>query len=397
MEPHANYLILVILSLVVISSHLFDVLAKLARIPSVLLLLAVGMLLRFIALYFNFEITLDKYLVLFGNVGLILIVLEGAMDLKINRNNIPVIGKAFSAALAILLLSCGLITFLISFWLGCNFKNAFVNSIPIAVISSAIAIPTVRHLNPHLKEFITYESIFSDILGILMFNIVIHQAVSHFYAIISSFLSIFLIVILSFATSLVLVVMMRKIEIPVKFIFILSVLILIYSLGRLLNLPTLFLILIFGLLLSNAESLGGKWFLKFLRSSKINGDFEQFKVVVAEITFLIRTFFFVIFGYMIELQTIMNINTIILAGLIIIILLSVRYLYLKTTLKTDIIPALFIAPRGLVTILLFYSIPYSLKINYFEEGIVFFVILVTSLLMLVGTLVQKKHPEGAKA
>jgi NhaP-type Na+/H+ or K+/H+ antiporter len=389
MEPYANYLILIILSLVVISSHIFDIFSKLSKIPSVLLLLFTGVILRFIGSYFHFKIDLEKYLVLFGSIGLILIVLEGAMDLKISREKLPVIGRAFSSALIILLLSAGLVAFLIYSWVQCDVRNAVVNAIPIAVISSAIAIPTVRHLSSNIREFITYESIFSDILGIFLFNMVIQQSIFSFSAVAFSLANIPLVIIISLVTSWILAVLMNKIKIQVKFIFILSVLILIYSLGKLLHLPALFLILIFGLLLSNSGLMEKIRFLKLIRIAGIESDTEQFKLVIAEVTFLIRTFFFVIFGYMIDVRNILNIDKLLLAGCILACLFAIRYIYLKITLKVDILSTLFIAPRGLITILLFYSIPEAFKLEFMEQGIIFFVILVTSLLMMVGTLIYK--------
>jgi len=389
MEPCANYLILIILSLVVIFSHIFDAFAKLSKIPSVLLLLFTGLILRFTGAYFHFEINLEKYLVLFGTIGLVLIVLEGAMDLKISREKLPIIGRAFSSAIIILLLSSGLITLLIHLWVQCDIRNAVINSIPIAVISSAIAIPTVRHLNSNVREFITYESIFSDILGIFLFNIVIQQNIFSFSTTVFSLANIPIVIIISLITSWILVVLMKKIKIQVKFIFILSVLILIYSLGKLLHLPALFLILIFGLLLSNPDLIEKSRFLKLIRITGIESDSEQFKLVIAEVTFLIRTFFFVVFGYMIDMHNILNTNRLILASCVLACLFAIRYAYLKIAIKVDIISILFIAPRGLITILLFYSIPKAFKIESIEQGTIFFVILATGLLMMVSTLIQK--------
>jgi hypothetical protein len=47
-------------------------------------------------------------------------------------------------------------------------------------------------------------------------------------------------------------------------------------------------------------------------------------------------------------------------------------------------------PRGLVTILLFYSIPSSKSIGGFNEGILFFVVAVSSILMMIGLLLFGK-------
>jgi hypothetical protein len=50
-------------------------------------------------------------------------------------------------------------------------------------------------------------------------------------------------------------------------------------------------------------------------------------------------------------------------------------------------------PRGLVTILLFYSIPAEKSLGNFNTGVLFFVVVVTSLLMALGLMLFKKDRE----
>ena len=61
----------------------------------------------------------------------------------------------------------------------------------------------------------------------------------------------------------------------------------------------------------------------------------------------------------------------------------------KVFLKTDVFPEIFLAPRGLITILLFFSIPTAYKIVGLSEGILFFVILGTSLIMMLAIMASK--------
>ena len=51
-------------------------------------------------------------------------------------------------------------------------------------------------------------------------------------------------------------------------------------------------------------------------------------------------------------------------------------------------------PRGLVTILLFYSIPTQKSIGSFNEGILFFVVAVSSILMMIGLMFFSKGEIG---
>jgi hypothetical protein len=66
------------------------------------------------------------------------------------------------------------------------------------------------------------------------------------------------------------------------------------------------------------------------------------------------------------------------------ILFVVRFLYLRFILRANLIPELFLMPRGLVTILLFYSIPAEKAMSGFNVGVLFFVVVATSLIMMLG-------------
>lgn len=85
-------------------------------------------------------------------------------------------------------------------------------------------------------------------------------------------------------------------------------------------------------------------------------------------------------------------NILIGGSVVVAILLAVRFLYLAIFVKTNIFPELFFIPRGLVTILLYYNIPPKLKLPV-SEGILFFVILATSLIMMIGSML---HKDGEK-
>jgi hypothetical protein len=68
----------------------------------------------------------------------------------------------------------------------------------------------------------------------------------------------------------------------------------------------------------------------------------------------------------------------------------IRYVFLRYISQTNIFPELFIAPRGLITIILFYSIPPHLVSNKFNEGVLSFVILASGIIMMFGILFSKK-------
>ena len=116
---------------------------------------------------------------------------------------------------------------------------------------------------------------------------------------------------------------------------------------------------------------------------------DNLNLLTSEMSFFIRTFFFVLFGLSLDLEAVMHLDVVLIGACIVIALLVIRFLYLKFVLKSGIFPEVLIIPRGLVTILLFYSIPAVYQIPLFNEGILFFVILLTSLLMMIGVMIYK--------
>ena len=166
-----TYTTLIVLSGLVIFSYLFDLFASKTKLPSVLLLLILGIGLKLLSDHFQWQtINFLRILPTLGTVGLILIVFEGSLELKYDKQKNSVIKGAFLSAFFILLATVIAITFIIYQITSKDLYLCFINAIPFSVISSAIAIPSVAGLSNKTREFIIYESSFSDILGIILFN-----------------------------------------------------------------------------------------------------------------------------------------------------------------------------------------------------------------------------------
>ena len=167
------YSILIILSVLVVLSYLFNFLSEKLRIPSVLLLLGSGIGLNYAALYFGFQLPPTRMLLeILGITGLIFIVLEAALDLSIEPKKFKFITSALLSALGLMGITSVFIALLFSNYFVVDFRQALLHAIPLSVISSAIAIPSVRHMDEEKREFVVYESTFSDIVGIVLFNFV---------------------------------------------------------------------------------------------------------------------------------------------------------------------------------------------------------------------------------
>jgi NhaP-type Na+/H+ or K+/H+ antiporter len=162
--------------------------------------------------------------------------------------------------------------------------------------------------------------------------------------------------------------------------------------GKAFHLPSLLLILVFGIMIGNTEKIITGKALKYLNPEKLKLDLLPFKHLTEETAFVIRTFFFVLFGYNVDLKELVK-PEIIFSGLTIVgISLVIRYVYLRfTVMGVDRLVKLFLAPRGLITVILFYSIPAKYIIPEFSIGIIFFVIIVTGFMMTISLWLGNKN------
>ncbi|MBS1538983.1 MAG: sodium:proton antiporter, partial [Bacteroidetes bacterium] len=154
-------------------AYVFDLTSSKTKIPSVILLLLLGWILRQITVFLDIQLPpFTSILPVFGTIGLILIVLEGSLELELNISKVELIKKSFFGALVPMIIMALSLAFLFKYIGNYNLKDSLTNAIPFCVISSAIAIPSVRNLNRFNKEFIIYESSLSDILGVIFFNFI---------------------------------------------------------------------------------------------------------------------------------------------------------------------------------------------------------------------------------
>ncbi len=387
-----TYTTLIILSGLVIFSYLFDLIAGKTKIPSVILLLALGICIRQVVTYFGFKmIDFNRILPTLGTLGLVLIVFEGALELRYNNDKNTIIKKAFFSALTILLVGAVVITGILSYLTGQSFYLCFVNAIPYCVVSSAVAIPSAANLAKDKKEFIIYESSFSDILTVVLFNFVVHNQnidIGSFAKLGGELAGIIIAAIIS---CLLLLYLIGRLKHHIKSFLIISLLILVYSIGQSFHLSALIIVLALGLFLNNANQINFPWFKKLFIYPTFQHDIKQLFQLSAESAFLMRTFFFIMFGYVMDLQQLQNPTILITGGAILVSIYLVRFLYIKLISKTDLMPELVIVPRGLISVLLYYNLPNHLKIPQVSTGLLFVVVLGTSIVLSLGLLVTRRR------
>lgn len=395
------YHILILLSVLVIFSYLFDIFYRKTRIPSVLMLLLLGAGLKYASAYFNLPVfNFATLLPILGTLGLVLIVFEGALELKYEKGKISLIRNAFLSALFLLLLTSAGISMLFHYLTGAPFYACLLNAIPFSVISSAIAIPSVSTLRVFKKEFIIYESSFSDILGIMLFNLILVNESLGLHTLGQFGTDLLLVTILSLVSCFLFLFIMGRMTHHVKFFLIISALILVYSLGKEFHLSTLIVVLAFGLFLENSELIIQKLAqIRWLKSSEkiflypgLQEDLKGLHQLSAESAFLMRTFFFLVFGYTLHIDNLVRKEVMVYGGGILMMVYFLRLIYLRLIARAHLWPELVISPRGLISVLLFLSIPAEKHIVAFGDGLLIFTILVSGILMAMGLIMTGKKP-----
>jgi Kef-type K+ transport system membrane component KefB len=382
--------VVAVISGLIIVSYLFGVLSRRWRIPSVLLLLVTGIVVKFLFPELPLTGEASRWLVhFFGLAGLVMIVLEASLDLDVSLEKLGILRAAFLSSLVILLVSSALIAGLFHLWFDAPWRNSLIYAVPLSIISSAIVIPSAEHLTWGKREFVVYESSFSDILGIIFFNLLTFSPSFEAGSLAGFGVSILVLLVGSYLLSLALLWVASRLTGNTKMFLLLAVLFLVYSVGKIFHLPTLILILMFGLVLNNLQRLPVKHIGRYFDLHTVAPIVDQFKSITRESAFVIRTFFFLLFGFAMEWGTMMNLAVYVVGAAIVLLLLGIRYIYFAYFLRTNAFPEVLLMPRGLITILLFYSIPEAYVVPSFEQGILFFVVIVTTLLMTLGVFLYR--------
>ncbi|MFO7569604.1 MAG: hypothetical protein R6W75_07375 [Smithellaceae bacterium] len=390
--------LLIIFCVIIILSYIFDITSKYTKIPGVILLILTGMAINVLADFFGIHVpNLSVMLPFMGTLGLILVVLESSLDLSISADKRNLILASIASALLLFFVFVGLFTWICVSFLNLDIRPSMLNSIPLAVISSTVAISAAGNLSLRDREFITYESAISVIIGILVFDFVLLGKGSIGVGVIGFIAELIVTVIASILLSTGLAVLLHKINHSVKYIVIMTAIVLVYASAKLIHMPSLLVVLIFGLIMNNTHFFKNKLPTRFINFDDFITELTSFRYITGEISFVIRSFFFILFGYYTSIADLLNLKNVTLSLFIVFCILLIRALFLLGT-RHSLSPLLFFAPRGLITILLFLSIPESMMLPFMNEGIISQVIFITIIIMMTGNIFYKKtHAPGPSA
>jgi len=390
---------IIVASATIVLSYLFSKFSEKTNIPAVLLLILLGILMKLGLDSVHVDLPADSLqsaLKVLGTVGVIMIVMEAALDLEFTEEKFPLIGRAIFIAILSLAFSIGGIALVLSQFFVMTAMEALIHGTPLAIISSAIIIPSIGKLPKIKQEFMIYESAFSDILGIMVFYFLLNMNEEGIQTASINFgVSLIITLVIAIAASYLLIFIFKDLKGHIRLFLLIAILLLLYSSGKVFShlYGALLIILFFGLALANHERFF-KIFKKDNRTKKEQDPIavieKEFHLITLETAFVVRTFFFVVFGISISLSSLVNINVFVISIAILIVLYFVRIVFLRLCYGKNLIPELFIAPRGLITVLLFYQLPIEIKHPNFDEGILLYVIIISSLIM-TGSLIYESN------
>ena len=367
------------------------------------MLIALGIIVN---IYIPFQDRFGFILEVLGTVGLILIVLDGALGLKLLRSKTGIILKSLFVSLITLVGTSYISALFLYYFFDLPIIHSLLLTVPLSILSSAILLPSIDSVEEKKREFLIYESTFSDIIGIIVFVTTLSfinptTESSEVYGFIVSDLigtTVFSIVISCF-----LIYLFQKLKGQAKLFLLISVLMILYAFGEMLNLSSLIIILMFGLIINNYKLFFWGVFFKLIDDDeKISEIIDDFKIVTLESAFVVRTFFFILFGWSIKISDLFDLKSFLIGLSIVTVIYLVRsitlFVFSGTFRFNKILPELFLAPRGLLTILLFYAIPKNLiesDINF--EGVFLYVIIICCLVMTLVLISEKKKLEIQEA
>ncbi|UFH56767.1 sodium:proton exchanger [Spirosoma sp. KNUC1025] len=383
-------ILIIVLSLSVLISYAFDLFSSRFKTPSVLLLLLLGILTRQATEYFNVQVPyVNTILPTLGTLGLILIVLEGALNLELHADNLSVLRRTLIASLLSIVGSTLIMAGMLYLLLNDSFYHCLIAALPFSIISSTVTVQTVANLLPGQQEFAVYESAFASILGVMAYNFLLLSRNSIVGAVWSFTRDTLTMALISLGCCFLLLYLIGKISHRIKFLPIISVLFLVYALAEINHLSSLLLILIFGLFLNNTELFIRGRLSRILKNDLFEKELDQLKNLTAEGAFVVRTFFFLILGYSAIPQTLVDTDALIVSVLFVIVFVAWRWVVLQLTYRGPLKPLLWIAPRGLITVLLYLNIPEDARLLGFREGIPILVVVLSSVVVMAGVLGYK--------
>ncbi len=364
-------------------------------VPSVIVLVTSGLLTRPLLDSLGMQLGwADTLVPIVGTIGLVLIVLEGALDIDLKRERLRLIRATLFLAAAGFAICVTVFASIAGLALGLSHVQAVLLATPFAVISSAVAIPSSSFLPPKGREFVVYESSMSDIIGVLVFYSLLGSNGSVKGALLALLGGGVLSLLLSLLCAVALMLILLRVEGHIRFVPLLAGLFALYETGKVLHLSPLIMVLFFGLLLNKPQLVTRFRPFRHWMDANYEATLSEFKTLVVELTFVVRGFFFVLLGYWTDLSDLVSPWAWLAAALALAVIFGSRFALLRLMQLGPAAagPLGWIAPRGLITVLLFLTTRESFALPGYLNGAVILVVLISSAMILLARLAFGARP-----
>jgi len=385
-------------------------LVRFTHVPDVIILMATGVVIGPVLHWVNPDIFRGATHG-FGTLALILILFEGGLDLKL-REILKHFGAGIFLSLFSFVLCMAAVAGVCQLALHLSWVSALLIGAVLGCISSSILLPVLQQVNlrREVKVTLLVEATFGDALAVLAVTTLLGVASGGStspkaiaWTLVSS-------LILAVASG-VLAGMLWSYLLPVlseeRFWHVLTfaAVLLVYSGVHFLQGNELVSVLVFGLTLTNFpavrkrlhfdETAGADWFNEMPVQSKhgASPDLQRDQMLTfhGELAFLLRTFFFVLLGALVDFAALRK--SILLALLCFATIFVARFVAVQTgrlawrtfsALERELM--LWFIPRGLITAVLGIEVLDARGPSFeFLPSLAFTVVLLTNLILLVGT------------
>lgn len=296
---------------IILVGFLANLLFKLTKIPSVLLLMSIGVFIGPITGWIASDALLDiaPY---FGTMALLIILFEGGLELDI-MTVVRQAPKATVLAVGVFALSVVLVFGFALYVMEMTVLNALLLAAVLGATSPAICIPVVQGLSvrDEIKTIVKLESALGDVLLIVSVLLLVNfdsTGSQGFGSVVLSFVTSFGV---AFVVASVAGVLWSRLiawmgKEPLAYMLTLGFMFLLYFMVEEMHGSAAIAVLMFGLMLENMEVITSKISVRVRRLAGIDIDSEKFilnqfiKNITQELSFLLRTFFFVYLGLLLD-------------------------------------------------------------------------------------------------
>jgi potassium/hydrogen antiporter len=399
---------------VILIGFFANLLFRVTKIPSVLLLIAIGVVLGPATGWIT-SASLIGIAPFFGTMALLIILLEGGLELDL-ESVIRQAPKAALLAVLVFIFSAGSIAAFAFFVLHMSLFNSLMIAGIFGASSPAICLPVISGLSikKEIQTILKLESTLGDVLLIVTVLLIMDfqtagnqgsmGMVSRFFM---SFAVAFVIASIAGALWSRLIGWMGR-E-PLAYMLTLGFVFLLYFSVEELGGSAAIAVLLFGIMLENmhvvADRVSAR--VRFLFGIDIRAEqfvlHEFMKNITEELSFLIRTFFFVYLGLILNFKSITPWIAVSSAGIVILLLVgrwvgvqSIKRRCRFTTGEMQIVISML--PRGLATaVMAFLPAQYGILGTELLPIYAFTVIVLTNILMTGGILVAERRLAREKA